>query len=221
MPQKRNPYALVVIRGARGHAARPRDRRARHPAHAVRAAPTTCSTPTARSRGAVELATRTLDLAAAVAESVHVRPRAGGARRARELALATDVAEAISLAPGSTTAPPTSSSATAARGATATLDATATLGARPRAVHADRGRALATRTVTGGAAPAPMDAMLRGTRATPRRQRAERACRHARERAQPPPRRACVSSRSAEAAGRACRSAARAAASPARSRPRR
>ncbi len=37
MPQKRNPYALVVIRGARGHAARPRDRRARHPAHAVRA----------------------------------------------------------------------------------------------------------------------------------------------------------------------------------------
>ena len=86
MPQKRNPYALVVIRGARGHAARPRDRRARHPAHAVRAAPTTCSTPTARSRGAVELATRTLDLAAAVAESLTIdreRRRAPCARASR------------------------------------------------------------------------------------------------------------------------------------------
>ena len=168
MPQKRNPYALVVIRGARGHAARPGDRRAGHAAHAVRAAPTTCSTPTARSRGAVELATR------------DARPRRGGrrerarsiatgrARRARELRAGhrrrrgAQPAARARLPHGLQHRRPRGGRGRAhARG----LDAAAALGrwTSTRALDA-RPTALATRTVTGGAAPAPMDAMLDAAR---------------------------------------------------------
>ena len=81
MPQKRNPYALVVIRGAAAHAARPGDRRAGDPAHAVgpHRQPALrlrrgLRRGRARRRGRCELA-------AATAESVTVDAR--GAPRAR------------------------------------------------------------------------------------------------------------------------------------------
>ena len=82
MPQKRNPYALVVIRGAAGTLL--------GRATGVLA---TQRTPSGRTdnllyaygevAGAVELATRAVDLAAAVAESLRI-DRAACARRARE-----------------------------------------------------------------------------------------------------------------------------------------
>ena len=99
MPQKRNPYALVVIRGgARTLLGR---------ATGVLAAQ---QTPSGRTdnllyaygevAGAVELATRLLRLAAATAESLTI-DRAAAERALRESdAMATDVAEAVSLATG-------------------------------------------------------------------------------------------------------------------------
>jgi argininosuccinate lyase len=146
MPQKRNPYALVVLRGgARTLLGR---------ATGVLAAQ---QTPSGRTDnllhaygevpGAVQLATRLLQLAAATAESLTFDPAAAARALERGHALATDAAEEISLRTG-----------------------------RPyRNAYREVGRAvaagefeppgtpeeaLATRTVTGGAAPAPMEAML-------------------------------------------------------------
>ena len=99
MPQKRNPYALVVLRGGAGTLI--------GRATGVLA---TQRTPSGRTdnllyaygevAGSVELAARLMRLAAAVAESVTF-DRARAARAVRESsALATDLAEAISLATG-------------------------------------------------------------------------------------------------------------------------
>ena len=194
MPQKRNPYALVVHprrRAARCSAARPACSR---PSARRRAGPTTCSTPTARSRGAVELATRA------------ARPRRGDGRerctvdaRASRRRAATrsrpTSPSRSACSTGSTTARPTSvgRARSAAHGA---LDAAA-LGARRPAPTLDPRAALATRTVPGGAAPAPMDAMLADCRAAVADARARRgdaraaAIERARERA------SCSGSRSA------------------------
>src|ERR671922_961635 len=99
MPQKRNPYALVVLRGGAGTLI--------GRATGVLA---TQHTPSGRTdnllyaygevTGSVELAARLLRLAAAVAESLTI----DAARAERALrdsrAMATDVAETISLATG-------------------------------------------------------------------------------------------------------------------------
>ena len=96
MPQKRNPYALVVIRGGAGTLL--------GRATGVLA---TQRTPSGRTDnllyaygevcGAVDLATRLVDLAAATAESLRI-DRAACERALRESsALATDVAEVLSL----------------------------------------------------------------------------------------------------------------------------
>jgi argininosuccinate lyase len=145
MPQKRNPYALVVIRGG---------------AHTLlgRAAGVLASqqTPSGRTdnllyaygevAGAVELSTRLLDLAAAVAESLSV-DREASARAITGAALATDAAERISLETGTDYRSAYDEVGRAlAEGAPIALPGLA--------------ETLATRTVTGGAAPAPMDAML-------------------------------------------------------------
>jgi argininosuccinate lyase len=146
MPQKRNPYALVVIRGgARTLLGR---------ATGVLAAQ---QTPSGRTDnllhaygevpGAVQHAARLLDLAAAAAETLTFDTEAAVRALERGHALATDAAEEISLRTGRPY-----------------RDAYREVG---RAVAAGAfvapgtlGEALATRTVTGGAAPAPMEAML-------------------------------------------------------------
>lgn len=166
MPHKRNPYALVVIRGAAGTLL--------GRAAGVLA---TQRTPSGRTdnllyaygevSGAVELATRTIALAAATAESVTIdRDRAERAVR-ESFALATDVAETISLAGGLDyrTAYNIVGRAVATGALTReSLDAAA---GRPLDVDPalDPHEALATRTVIGGAAPEPMERMLRRTRA--------------------------------------------------------
>lgn len=143
MPQKRNPYALVVIRGgARTLLGR---------ATGVLASQQTASARTdnllyvyGEVAGAVELATRLLNLAAKTAETLTIdRPRAE--RRLREsAAMATDAAELL----------------------TPELDYRSAYKRVGRAVAAgelpdlDPREAIATRTVTGGAAAEPMDAML-------------------------------------------------------------
>jgi argininosuccinate lyase len=152
MPQKRNPYALVVLRGGAGTLI--------GRATGVLA---TQRTPSGRTdnllyaysevAGAVELAARLLRLAAAVAESLTF-----DAARARALlraggAMATDAAELMSLERGVDYR-----SAYRAVGeavAAGTFDASAL----------DPAEAMATRTVTGGAAVAPMEAMLGEMRA--------------------------------------------------------
>jgi argininosuccinate lyase len=159
MPQKRNPYALVVIRGgARTLLGR---------ATGVLAAQ---QTPSGRTDnllhaygevpGAVQLATRLLDLAAAAAETVTFDPEAAVRALERGSALATDAAEEISLRTGRPY-----------------RDAYREVGRAVAAGEFDApetpGEALATRTVTGGAASAPMDAMLADCRT---------AVRHVRER---------------------------------------
>jgi len=178
MPQKRNPYALVVIRGAAATLL-------------GRAAGILASqhTPSGRTDnllyaygelcGAVELATRTLHLAAAAAESVAVDgPAAERAVRAG-FSQATDLAEELSRSEGLAyrsayriVARALAGAENSGRGPEA-LDAGAleiaareVLG-RPITVDPalvaqalDPAAALATRTVTGGAAPEPMDAML-------------------------------------------------------------
>jgi argininosuccinate lyase len=144
MPQKRNPYALVVIRGgARTLLGR---------ATGVLAGQ---QTPSGRTdnllyaygevAGAVELATRVLHLAAKTAETLTI-DRERAERRLREsAAMATDAAELLTPELDYRSA-----YKQVATGEPPDLD--------PR-------EAIATRTVTGGAAPAPMDAMLTECRA--------------------------------------------------------
>jgi argininosuccinate lyase len=154
MPQKRNPYALVVIRGgARTLLGR---------ATGVLAGQ---QTPSGRTdnllyaygevSGAVQLATRLLHLSAVAAETLTFDPAAADRALRRGFALATDAAEELSLRTGRSYRDAYREVGRAV--AAGELDAAA-LGIdadvlEPRA-------ALATRTVTGGAAPAPMDAML-------------------------------------------------------------
>jgi len=176
MPQKRNPYALVVLRGGAGTLI--------GRATGVLA---TQRTPSGRTDnllyaygevcGAVELGARLLRLAAATAESVTVdAPRAAVAVRDSH-ALATDLAEVVSRTAGldyrTAYRVVGRAVATAGRLDAAALDAAAAelLGRSlelPDDVVADALdplAALATRTVPGGAAPEPMDAMLADCRA--------------------------------------------------------
>ncbi len=176
MPQKRNPYALVVLRGGAGTLI-----------GRATGVLTTQRTPSGRTDnllyaygevcGAVELGARLLRLAAATAESVTVdAPRAAAAVRDSH-ALATDLAEVVSRAAGldyrTAYRVVGRAVATAGRLDAAALDAAAAelLGRSlelPDDVVADALdplAALATRTVPGGAAPEPMDAMLADCRA--------------------------------------------------------
>ena len=207
MPQKRNPYALVVLRGGAGTLI--------GRATGVLA---TQRTPSGRTdnllyaygevAGAVDLAARLLRLAAAVAESVTI----DAARAERTLrdsaAMATDVAEAISLsngldyrsayravgralAAGDADDPAADDSSTAAGSAAEAREPAARLGAaaieaaarevagRPLdldpAIVADAldpAKAIASRTVPGGAAPEAMDSMLADCRDAVARARA-------------------------------------------------
>ncbi len=151
MPQKRNPYALVVLRGG-----------ARTLLGRATGVLATQMTPSGRTdnllyaygevAGAVELATRLLDLAAATAASLTIdRDRAERALRESD-AFATDAAERLSLDTG-----------VDYRSAYTRIGRAVADGERRQA---DPHEAIATRTVTGGAAPQPMDAMLAETRAT-------------------------------------------------------
>lgn len=154
MPQKRNPYALAVLRGGAGTLI--------GRATGVLA---TQRTPSGRTdnllyaygevTGAVDLAARLLGLAAACAESVTV-DRQRAATRVREgFAMATDVAEAISLRTGRDYRSAYDEVGRAV--AAGSLDPAA-LGVEESAL--DPAVALAARTVPGGAAPGPMEAML-------------------------------------------------------------
>ncbi len=172
MPQKRNPYALVVIRGAAGTLL-----------GRATGLLATQRTPSGRTDnllyaygelgGAIELATRTVALAAAVAESVTF-DRAAAARAVGErFAVAADVADVLCLRAGLDyrSAYKVVGRAVAERGAidAESLDAAAReLLGRPLELDAevladalDPAAAIASRTVLGGAAPEPMDAMLR------------------------------------------------------------
>jgi argininosuccinate lyase len=171
MPQKRNPYALVVLRGGAGTLI-----------GRATGILTTQRTPSGQTDnllyaygevcGAVEMAARLLRLAAATAASVTV-DAARAARVVREsFALATDLAEVVSVASGldfrsayrvvgRAVASPGKLDASALDAAAAEL-----LGRRLELAEGvladaiDPARALATRTVPGGAAPQPMDAMI-------------------------------------------------------------
>ena len=172
MPQKRNPYALVVIRGAAGTLL-----------GRATGLLATQRTPSGRTDnllyaygelgGAIGLATRTVALAAAVAESVTF-DRAAAARAVGErFAVAADVADVLCLHAGLDyrSAYNVVGRATAKRGAidADSLDAAAhellgrslELDAQVLADALDPAAAIASRTVHGGAAPEPMDAMLR------------------------------------------------------------
>jgi argininosuccinate lyase len=136
MPQKRNPYALVVIRGAAGTLL--------GRATGVLA---TQRTPSGRTdnllyaygeiANAIETATKAIDLAAAVTESLSFTEAT-----IPSSAMAADAAELISLQEG-----------VDYRTAYKRIGAGEGLTLDPR-------EAIQTRTVPGGAAPAPMDAML-------------------------------------------------------------
>jgi argininosuccinate lyase len=152
MPQKRNPYALVVLRGGAGTLI--------GRATGVLA---TQRTPSGRTdnllyaygevTGAVELAARLLRLAGAVAESLTF-DAARAERVLREsAAMATDAAEALSLDRGLDYR--SAYREIGAAVAAGTFDASAL----------DPADAIATRTGRGGAAPEPMDAMLGECRA--------------------------------------------------------
>ena len=159
MPQKRNPYALAVLRGGAGTLI--------GRATGVLA---TQRTPSGRTdnllyaygevSGAVELAARLLRLAAACAESVAVDAVRAAERVRDGLALATDVAEAISLSSGRDYRSAYDEVGRAVAGGG--LDAAA-LGVEESVL--DPAAALAARTVPGGAEPEPMDAMLAECRA--------------------------------------------------------
>ena len=150
MPQKRNPYALVVLRGGAGTLI--------GRATGVLA---TQRTPSGRTdnllyaygevAGAVELAARLLRLAAAVAESLTFHPERAQRALRESGAMATDAAEALSLERGIDYRSAYREIGEAV--ASGTFEAL------------DPVEALATRTVTGGAAPAPMEAMLGECRA--------------------------------------------------------
>jgi argininosuccinate lyase len=170
MPHKRNPYALVVLRGGAGTLI--------GRATGVLA---TQRTPSGRTdnllyaygevAGAVELAARLMRLAGAVAESVTF-DRERAARAVHEsFATATDLAEAISLATGldyRSAYRIVGHAVAAGRLDGDALEAAAAeivgspLGLEPALVEGalDPSAAVATRTVSGGAAPGPMDAML-------------------------------------------------------------
>ena len=174
MPQKRNPYALVVLRGGAGTLL--------GRAAGVLA---TQRTPSGRTdnllyaygevAGAVDLAGRLLRLAAAVAESLTIDAARAGRALRESAAMATDLAESISLADGLDYRSAYRVVGRALAGGAldaAALDAAAreVLG-RPLdldpAIVADAldpAAALATRTIPGGAAAEPMDAMLAACR---------------------------------------------------------
>ena len=183
MPQKRNPYALVVIRGGAGTLI----------GRATGLAATQ-RTPSGRTDnllyaygelcGAVDLAARLLRLAAATAESVTVDREAAERALRRSFAMAADLAEAISLAEGldyrsayRVVGRAVARLVDAGRGPegldAAALDDAArdVLGRRLAPDPAliadalDPRAAIAGRTVTGGAAPQPMAAMLAACRA--------------------------------------------------------
>jgi argininosuccinate lyase len=141
MPQKRNPYALVVIRGG-----------ARTLLGRATGVLATQLTPSGRTdnllyaygevAGSVDLATRLIGLAAATAESLTFADKPLPAET-----LATDQAEQLSLDTG--------------------LDYRSAYKRVANAIEGgDPREAIATRTVTGGAAPAPLEAMLQECRAT-------------------------------------------------------
>jgi argininosuccinate lyase len=152
MPQKRNPYALVVLRGGAGTLI--------GRATGVLA---TQRTPSGRTdnllyaygevAGSVELAARLLRLAAAVAESLTIDAERALAAVRSAAVMATDAAEALSLESGIDYR--SAYRETGAAVAAGTFDAS----------QLDPVAALATRTVVGGAAAAPMDAMLAECRA--------------------------------------------------------
>jgi argininosuccinate lyase len=175
MPQKRNPYALVVLRGGAGTLI--------GRATGVLA---TQRTPSGRTdnllyaygevAGAVELAARLMRLAAAVAETLTIH-RDRAARALRDgFAQATDLAEIVSAAAGidyrsayrvvgravaggrlDATALDTAAHEVLGRGLDLPADALANA--------LDPSACLATRAAPGGAAPEPMDAMLGDCRA--------------------------------------------------------
>ena len=171
MPQKRNPYALVVLRGGAGTLI--------GRSTGVLATQRTPSGQTdnllyayGEVCGAVELAARLLRLAAATAESVTVDAERAARAVRDSFALATDLAEVVSRAAGLDyrSAYRVVGRAVAAAGTldAAALDAAALelLGRRlglPESVVVDAldpVDALATRTVPGGAALEPMQVML-------------------------------------------------------------
>jgi len=145
MPQKRNPYALVVLRGG-----------ARTLLGRATGVLATQLTPSGRTdnllyaygevAGSVDLATRLMALGAATAESLTFT----GAELPAE-ALATDAAERLSLEQGLDY-----------RTAYREVGRAFAAGDMPRE---DPHEAIATRTVTGGAAPEPMRRMLDDCRA--------------------------------------------------------
>jgi argininosuccinate lyase len=181
MPQKRNPYALVVLRGGAGTLI--------GRAAGVLA---TQRTPSARTdnllyaysevAGAVDLAARLLRLAAAVAESLRIDAERAERRLRESDAMATDVAEAVSLATGLDYR----SAYRAVGQALAAGDVPAAIESAARAVAGrpldlapgvvadalDPSAAIESRTVSGGAAPEPMDSMLADCRAAVARARA-------------------------------------------------
>jgi argininosuccinate lyase len=166
MPQKRNPYALAVLRGGAGTLI--------GRATGVMA---TQRTPSGRTdnllyaygevAGAVDLGARLLRLAAATAESVEVDAARAAERLRDGFALATDLAEALSLAAGRdyrSVYRDVGRAAARAREESIALDEAARElpGADPALVARalDPAAAIAARTVPGGAAPERLDAML-------------------------------------------------------------
>jgi argininosuccinate lyase len=162
MPQKRNPYAVVVLRGGAGTLI--------GRATGVLA---TQRTPSGRTdnllyaygevAGAVELAARLLRLAAAVAESLTIHPEAAERALREGFAQATDLAEAISLhAPMDYRSAYRAVGRAVAAGELDPADLAAELGLDEELLRdaLDVAASLATRTAPGGAAPEPMDAML-------------------------------------------------------------
>jgi len=173
MPHKRNPYALPVIRGAAGTLV--------GRATGVLA---TQRTPSGRTDnflyaygeacGAIELAARTLDLAAATAESLRF-DRQACVNALHRHTLSADLADLLSLETGldyRSAYRVVGRAAAAGELTAASLQQAANelLDDPPRidpelVEHAlDPRAAIATRTVTGGAAPAPMAAMLHRAR---------------------------------------------------------
>jgi argininosuccinate lyase len=163
MPQKRNPYALVVLRGGAGTLI--------GRATGVLA---TQRTPSGRTdnllyaygevSGAVELAARLLRLAGAVVEGLTVQRDEAGRALRESFAQATDVAEVLSATAGIDYRSAYRVVARAVAGGS--LDA-ASLGLDEALLRdaLDPEACLATRTAPGGAAPEPMDAMLGECRA--------------------------------------------------------
>jgi argininosuccinate lyase len=183
MPQKRNPYALPVIRGGAGTLI-----------GRVAGLMATQRTPSARTdnllyaygevSGAVELATGVIDLAAAVTESLEPDTGAMAHAAGEGFALTTDLAEALCQATGLDyrssylVVGRAIAAAIQQGGGPEAIDAPAidraareVLGEPLEAAPAliadalDPAAAIATRTVPGGAAAAPMAAMIDHCRA--------------------------------------------------------